>query len=305
MTLTATVANATPHASGIPTGTVQFQVNGSPLGAPVTLSGGRASLTIAPFSAVNPTVTVVYTSNTRNFSGSSSALSSSQFPLAVATVLNGEGASPYNIAFALRNSFGQGGVQIGSILAGLGATPDQIAAALKNATGASDLSVASILAGLGDSAEQVAESLENIYGDAGTAVGVILDEVGYAGGAIADALVDVFGMAANQIAELFTNTLGLSDSATEIDMDAAGFNWTFYPDGTASEYDDRNQRGRVHHLHHRLLQLQPRLDRRHLGDDRNQRGWVHHNHHQLLRLQRQLHRRKRDDDRNRRGWVHH
>ncbi len=205
VTLTATVANVTPHGGGIPTGTVQFQLNGSPLGAPVTLSGGRASVTIAHFSAHNPAVTVVYTSNTRNFSGSSAALSSSQLPLAVAKVMAGEGA-----------------------------TPDQIAAALKDATGASDLTVASILDGLGDTADQVAESLENIFGDTGTDVGVILDEVGYAGGAIADALVDVFGMAANQIAELFTNTLGMSQSETEIDMDAAGFNWTFNPDGTAS-----------------------------------------------------------------------
>ena len=49
VTLTATVANASAHGAGTPTGTVQFQLNGSPLGAPETLSGGQASLTIAPF----------------------------------------------------------------------------------------------------------------------------------------------------------------------------------------------------------------------------------------------------------------
>ena len=91
VTLTATVANASVHGGGIPTGTVQFQLNGSPLGAPITLSGGQASLTIAPFLADNPAVTVVYTSNSHNFSGSSAALSSSQFPLAVATVLASRG----------------------------------------------------------------------------------------------------------------------------------------------------------------------------------------------------------------------
>ena len=34
VTLTATVADASAHGAGIPAGTVQFELNGSPLGAP-------------------------------------------------------------------------------------------------------------------------------------------------------------------------------------------------------------------------------------------------------------------------------
>ena len=106
LTLTATVANASAHGAGTPTGTVQFQLNGTPVGAPQTLSGGQASLTISPFAAVNPTLTVVYTPSTGNFSASSATLSTTQFPLAVATLLAGQGAAPSTIATALRDVSG-------------------------------------------------------------------------------------------------------------------------------------------------------------------------------------------------------
>ncbi len=205
VTLTATVANASAHGAGTPTGTVQFELNGSPLGAPVSLSGGRASLTVTPFSADNATLTALYTSNTGNFSGSSTALSSSQVAVGVAKALASQGA-----------------------------TPSTIAIALKDVSGASDLTVATILDGLGEDAGQVAGALDAVFGDSGTAVGVILDDVGFAPGAIGDALVNVFDWAANQVAELFNDTLGLSESETDIDMEAAGFNWTFYPDGSAT-----------------------------------------------------------------------
>jgi hypothetical protein len=124
VTLTATVANASAHGAGTPTGTVQFLLNGSPLGAPQTLSGGQASLTVSPFSANNPTVTAVYTSYTGNFSGSSATLSSTQFPRALATVLAGEGAAPNQIAGLLHNILGlsQSGVTAALAAAGVNFT---------------------------------------------------------------------------------------------------------------------------------------------------------------------------------------
>jgi hypothetical protein len=59
VTLTANVVPNDPG-SGFPSGTVQFQVNGSPLGSPVPLVEGTASLTTTPLPAGQPVVTVQY-----------------------------------------------------------------------------------------------------------------------------------------------------------------------------------------------------------------------------------------------------
>jgi hypothetical protein len=204
LTLTATVANASAHSAGTPTGTVQFQLNGSPLGAPQTLSGGQASVTISPFSQVNPTLTVVYTPSNGNFSGSSATVSHTQFPLAVATGLAGQGTAPATIA-----------------------------AVLRAVSGASDSSAASILAGLGETAQQVGGAIQSVFGDSGAATGVILDQVGYSPSAIASSLVSVFNLPPNQIAGFLHNTLGLTESAVITALGAAGISFTYNANGSA------------------------------------------------------------------------
>jgi hypothetical protein len=71
VTFTATVTPA-PPASGTPTGTIQFRVNGVNLGSPVPLAGGSAtSPATTSLAAGNRTVTAVY-SGDPNFNGSTS-----------------------------------------------------------------------------------------------------------------------------------------------------------------------------------------------------------------------------------------
>jgi len=58
---------------GTPTGTVQFQVNGSNLGSPVALVGGRASLSTSRLTVGNSSITAVY-SGSRSYLGSQGTL---------------------------------------------------------------------------------------------------------------------------------------------------------------------------------------------------------------------------------------
>jgi hypothetical protein len=71
VTFTATVAPTSGPVT--PTGTIQFLVDGSNFGVPVTLSGGAASLSIAALSAGSHIVTAVYSGDS-NFQGGSSTL---------------------------------------------------------------------------------------------------------------------------------------------------------------------------------------------------------------------------------------
>ena len=72
VTFTATVSSLT--GGGTPTGSVQFVIDGSNVGGPVTLVGGTATFTTATLSAsaVGYSVQDVYTSNSDSFTGSSS-----------------------------------------------------------------------------------------------------------------------------------------------------------------------------------------------------------------------------------------
>src|SRR5262249_20136769 len=73
VTFTATVA---PNAggSGTPTGMVQFQIDGTNFGSPVSLNGGLAtSLATSSLSASAHTVTALYSGDT-NFSGSTAVI---------------------------------------------------------------------------------------------------------------------------------------------------------------------------------------------------------------------------------------
>ena len=69
VTFTATV---TPASGSGPTGTVQFQIDGSNVGSPVTISGGTASYSTSTLAAGGHSVVAVY-SGDGNFSGSTSA----------------------------------------------------------------------------------------------------------------------------------------------------------------------------------------------------------------------------------------
>ena len=72
-TLTATVSAAT--GTGIPVGTVQFQIDGVNLGTPVTLVGGVASLVTTTLTQGTHTVTALYVNTDGNFTDSTGTFS--------------------------------------------------------------------------------------------------------------------------------------------------------------------------------------------------------------------------------------
>lgn len=74
VTLTATVAPQSP-ATGIPTGTVQFRIGTTNLGAPVALSGGTASLSTAALAVGTSSINAVYSSDAAFNASTSAALS--------------------------------------------------------------------------------------------------------------------------------------------------------------------------------------------------------------------------------------
>jgi hypothetical protein len=76
VTFTATLTAVAPGA-GTPTGTVQFRADGSPLGPPVTLAGGVATLTTNSLSHGSHAITAEYGGDT-NFLGSTNSLDPSQ-----------------------------------------------------------------------------------------------------------------------------------------------------------------------------------------------------------------------------------
>ena len=94
--LTATVTAALPG-SGIPTGTVQFVIDGSPSGLPVAVDGtGKATLSIASLTVGPHTINATFTSSDSNFSGSVAVAISQDVnpdPTISGIVLNGD--SPY------------------------------------------------------------------------------------------------------------------------------------------------------------------------------------------------------------------
>jgi hypothetical protein len=71
ITFTATVAPS--GGSGTPTGTVQFQIDGANAGSPVTLSGGKATLTTTTLAVGQHTIAALYLSNTSQFADSEDA----------------------------------------------------------------------------------------------------------------------------------------------------------------------------------------------------------------------------------------
>jgi hypothetical protein len=73
---TATVSPV-PPAQGTPTGTVQFQIDGSNFGNPVTLSGGSATISTGSLAAGSHTVSAIYSGDS-NFASSTGTLSGGQ-----------------------------------------------------------------------------------------------------------------------------------------------------------------------------------------------------------------------------------
>ncbi|HEU5001873.1 MAG TPA: Ig-like domain repeat protein [Actinomycetota bacterium] len=80
---TATVAPTT--AAGTPGGTVQFRIDGSDVGSPVTLSGGTASYSTSSLAVGNHTVSAVY-SGDATYAGSTGTLAGGQTVVAVIDV---------------------------------------------------------------------------------------------------------------------------------------------------------------------------------------------------------------------------
>jgi uncharacterized repeat protein (TIGR03803 family) len=77
VTFTATVSAVTPGL-GTPSGSVQFQVDGTVLGSPVALSGGSAAFTVSNLTAGTHSITAIYTSDSSTFSNSQTSSPASQ-----------------------------------------------------------------------------------------------------------------------------------------------------------------------------------------------------------------------------------
>ncbi len=88
VTYTATVTGASP------TGTVQFTDSGSALGAPVTLSGGAASVTTSYTTAGGHSISASYVGDGNNTAATSSALSVTVVPRATSTSVAAGTAAP-------------------------------------------------------------------------------------------------------------------------------------------------------------------------------------------------------------------
>ncbi len=69
VTLTATVG-ASPPGAGLPGGTVQFQIDGTNFGQPVSLTNGVAAITASDLAAGNHSVTAIFSSDSATFNGS-------------------------------------------------------------------------------------------------------------------------------------------------------------------------------------------------------------------------------------------
>jgi hypothetical protein len=80
VTFTATVSST----AGTPTGTIQFVLDGSNFGSPITLSGGTATTSTSALSAGVHTVSATYSGDT-NFTGSSGTLAGGQTVTAAST----------------------------------------------------------------------------------------------------------------------------------------------------------------------------------------------------------------------------
>ena len=71
VTFTATVAPVS--GSAVPSGTVQFKIDGSNVGGPVTLSSGSATYTTSTLAAGTHSIVAVYTTNSSNYNSSTSS----------------------------------------------------------------------------------------------------------------------------------------------------------------------------------------------------------------------------------------
>ena len=118
-TFTATVAVVSPGA-GAPTGTVQFEDNGTPLGSPVALSGASASLTTSALTAGSHTITAIY-SGDPNFNSTGAHAGSTATPL-YQTVNK---ATPIfsNLTAPLTIVYGTGTITVSGSLTASTATP--------------------------------------------------------------------------------------------------------------------------------------------------------------------------------------
>ncbi len=76
VTFTATVSPA--QGSVAPTGTVQFSIDGTPVGTPVVLANGVATLTTALLAVGGHTITAVYSSDSSDFNSSTGSLTGGQ-----------------------------------------------------------------------------------------------------------------------------------------------------------------------------------------------------------------------------------
>ena len=102
VTFTATVAGS----SGVPTGTVQFQVDGNDAGSPVTLSGGSAQLS-TPLDAGTRTITANYSGDGTYAAGSGSLANYAVSKGATTVTISGDSPDPsvagasYTVTYAV------------------------------------------------------------------------------------------------------------------------------------------------------------------------------------------------------------
>jgi hypothetical protein len=101
VTFSASVSVVAPG-GGSPTGAVQFEDNGTALGAPVPLDGAdRASLTTSGLTVGSHTITATYASDSANFNGSSTTLDQTVDPARTTLVYTGDTTADFDDPAAL------------------------------------------------------------------------------------------------------------------------------------------------------------------------------------------------------------
>jgi hypothetical protein len=158
VTFTATISPVAPS-SGIPTGTVQFSVNGSAVGSPVSLTGGQATYTTSSLAVGSDSITAVYGGD-GNFNGSTATALSQAVNKATQTITFTAPTSPvtYGVSPITLSATSTSGLTITfSVVSG----PATVSSSTLTITGAGTVVVAANQAGNANysAATQVTQSI--------------------------------------------------------------------------------------------------------------------------------------------------
>jgi hypothetical protein len=169
VTFTATISPVAPS-TGTPTGTVQFSVNGSAVGSPVTLSGGQATYSSSTLAIGSDSITAVYSGDS-NFIGSAATALSQAVNKATQTITFTAPTSPVTYGVSPITLVASGGASGNAVVFSVVSGPGTISGSTLTITGVGTVVVAANQAGNTNysAATQVTQSIVvNVIGAAST-----------------------------------------------------------------------------------------------------------------------------------------